>query len=345
MDDAETLRPLLRKLVGGKALTEQEAYSAFEEVMLGRAGQAQIGALLTAMECRDGGPTVDEIVGAARAMRQHVVPVQPPEGVEAIDTCGTGGVHGASFNVSTTAAVIAAGAGAYVAKHGNRSVTSTSGSAQVLEHLGVKLDAPPPVQARCLAEAHICFCFAPAHHPAMKHAIGPRRELGFRTIFNLLGPLTNPAGARRQLMGVPSVELTDKIADALLRLGAVHALVVHGDNQDDITTTGPTRVCVVRDGAVTSQTWTADQFGLPAADIQALRADTVESSAAMVRQVLDGQTGPPRDIAALNAAAAIMVAGLADDVPQGLALAQQSIDSGAAGQALDKLVALSNAAD
>ena len=147
------------------------------------------------------------------------------------------------------------------------------------------------------------------------------------------------------MMGVPSVELTDKIADALLRLGAVHALVVHGDNQDDITTTGPTRVCVVRDGAVTSQTWTADQFGLPAADIQALRADTVESSAAMVRQVLDGQTGPPRDIAALNAAAAIMVAGLADDVPQGLALAQQSIDSGAAGQALDKLVALSNAAD
>ena len=343
MDDAETLRPLLRKLVGGKALTEPEAYSAFEEVMSGRAGQAQIGALLTAMECRDGGPTVDEIVGAARAMRQHVVPVQPPEGVEVIDTCGTGGVHGASFNVSTTAAVIAAGAGAYVAKHGNRSVTSTSGSAQVLEHLGVKLDAPPPVQARCLAEARICFCFAPAHHPAMKHAIGPRRELGFRTIFNLLGPLTNPAGARRQLMGVPSVELTNKIAEALMRLGAVHALVVHGDNQDDITTTGPTRVCVVRGGAVTNQTWTAEQFGLSVADIQSLHADTVESSSAMVRQVLDGQAGPPRDIAALNAAAAIMVAGLADDVPQGLELAQQSIDSGAAGQALDKLVTLSNA--
>ena len=353
------MRSFLSILADGGSLSEQQAFEAFELVMSGGASDAQIGALLTALAVRPGsnaasqgverdeaaipdcgGPSIAEITGAARSMRGRVRCVEPPPGVEVIDTCGTGGVSGATFNVSTAAAIIAAGAGAHVAKHGNRSVTSRSGSSQVLEALGVKLDVNDATLTRCLAEARLCFCFAPAHHPAMKHAIGPRKELGFRTIFNVLGPLTNPAGARRQLIGVSDPALTEPIARVLKRLGAVRAMAVHGDGQDDIATTGPTRISTLRDGRITTQTITPEDLGLQRARLEDLTIDGVDASAAVVRRVLDGEPGPPRDIACLNAAAALTVADLADDLREGLAKACEAIDNGAARKALEKLVAI-----
>jgi anthranilate phosphoribosyltransferase len=350
MSEAESLQPLLAELARGRTLDADQANAAFQVVMSGRATEAQIGALLAAMQVRPGGPTVDEIAGAARAMRDHAMKVDVPDGIEVIDTCGTGGDHAGTFNISTAAALIAAGAGAVVAKHGNRSVTSRSGSSQVLEALGVNLQPDRSVLTRCLADARICFCFGPAHHPAMKYAIGPRKELGFRTIFNLLGPLTNPAGARRQVMGVYEDTLTEPIARVLRKLGSVHAMVVHGKSLaapdhthggmglDEITTTGPTRMTVLRDGQIETSELHPGDLGLEAASVTQLRCDGVDASARMIRAILDGAPGPARDIAALNAAAALVVAELADDLPAGIALAQQAIDSGQAGTALDQLV-------
>ena len=342
MADGSNVSAMLGQLVDGEPLDEQQAYELFEAVMSGGATDAQIGSLLTALESRAGGPSVDEIVGAARAMRAHVAGVEVPAGGEVVDTCGTGGVRGVSFNVSTTAALIAAGAGAHVAKHGNRAVTSRSGSAQVLEALGVNLEKAGAVATRCLAEARICFCFAVAHHPAMKHAIGPRKELGFRTIFNVLGPLTNPAGARRQLMGVWKPELTKPIAEVLGRLDAVHVMVVHGDNQDDITTTGPTQISTWREGEVNTETVTPKDFGLAQASMDELSIEGVEDSAAAVRGVLAGEKGAKRDIAALNAAAALVVAGLAGDMQDGLGQAFAAIDDGRAAAALAGLGGITN---
>lgn len=343
MDQPPNLPPILSQLVSGESLNEQQAYDVFETVMSGQATPAQVGALLTAIQCRPGGPSVDEIVGAARAMRAHVAGVDVPAGIEVVDTCGTGGVHGVSFNVSTTAALIAAGAGAYVAKHGNRAVTSRSGSAQVLEALGVNLAVQPTTLTRCLREARICFCFAVAHHPAMKHAIGPRKELGFRTIFNVLGPLTNPAGARRQLMGVSSTEMTEPMAEVLCRLDAEHVMVVHGDNQDDITTTGATQISTLRDGNITTDTVTPEQFGLQRATLDALSIEDVADSADAVRAVLSGEDNAKRDIAALNAAAALVVADMAGDMKDGLEQAFAAIDDGRANTALESLVQITNA--
>ncbi len=354
-DQPTDLQPLLRIVAAGRPLDEAQAHRAFEIIMTGQATEAQIGALLGAMQARAGGPVVDEIAGAARAMRHQATAVDVPEGIDVIDTCGTGGDHSGTFNISTTAALIAAGAGAYVAKHGNRSVTSNSGSSQVLEALGVNLAAGPECLSRCLTETHLCFCFAPAHHPAMKHAIGPRRELGFRSIFNVLGPLTNPAGARRQVIGVFDDRLTEPIAEVLGRLGAVHAMVVHGKSLaapdttegglglDEITTTGPTRMTVLKDGQISTSELHPADLGLAPARVADLRIDSAQASADVVRRILGGTQGPARDIAALNAAAALVVAELAEDLAAGLRLACQTLDNGKARQCLDKLVEITNA--
>lgn len=344
MADADAILSALGALAQGESLSQDAAYQVFEQIMTGRGTDAQIGALLGMLQTRLGGPTADEITGAARVMREKVVPVAVPAGVEPIDTCGTGGVNGVTFNVSTTAAIIAAGAGAYVVKHGNRSVTSRSGSSQVLEALGVRLDVPVERVERCIAEARIGFCFAPAHHPAMRHAIGPRKELRFRTIFNLLGPLTNPAGAKRQLLGTVSPAVADQLAQVLANLGATHAMVVHGDGQDDITTTGETYIARVRDGRVVeSQTVAPEQFGLTRAKLSDLMIDDPAASADAVRRVLGGESGPMRDISCLNAAAALVVAGAADDLADGLRRARAAIDQGDANTALTKLAELTQA--
>lgn len=349
MSESDNLKPLLSKLVQGQSLDRDEAESAFETIMSGEAGEAQIGSLLTAMSMRTGGPTVDEIIGAAKAMRAHATGVNVPAGMDVIDTCGTGGDHSGTFNISTTAALIAAGAGAKVAKHGNRSVTSTSGSSQVLEALGVKLQVSGETLTKCLVEAGLCFCFAPAHHPAMKYAVGPRKQLGFRTIFNVLGPLTNPAGAKRQVMGVYDERLTETIAKVLEALGSKAAMVVHGKSGmggnagglDEISAMGPTQISHLREGKVETYRLSPEEVGIDEIDVDAIKADSVEASAAMIRGVLEGEGGPARVISALNAGAALVVAGIEDDLKSGYERACKAIDDGAAKHVLDELVKVS----
>lgn len=343
MPPTENVQPILRQLVDGRSLTLDEAKATFDAVMAGNATDAQIGVLLTVLTLRAGGPTVDEITGAAMAMRAAATPVAVPEGFDVIDVVGTGGDGAATFNISTTAALIAAGAGAKVAKHGNRAVTSSSGASQVLEALGVKLDVAAETQGQCLTDAGICFCFAPMHHPAMKRVIGPRKELGFRTIFNILGPLTNPAGAKRYLLGVFDPKLTEPIAKVLSQLGATDAMVVHGSGLDEITTAGPTQVSELRNGKVTTSQISPEQFGIDPVSIDDLVVDSPQASAEVVLAILEGTPGPARDIATLNAAAALVVAGLAPSIDEGLTLARQSIDEGQAKAALDALIRVTNA--
>jgi anthranilate phosphoribosyltransferase len=262
-----------------------------------------------------------------------------------VDTCGTGGTGKKTFNVSTCAALVAAGAGAYVAKHGNRGATSKCGSSDVLEALGVNVHASPAVVARCVREAHMGFLFAPALHGAMKYAVPVRKEIGIRTVFNVLGPLTNPAGARRQVMGVYAADLVRPIAEVLLRLGAEHALVVHAsDGLDEITLSGFTQVCEVRGGAITSYELSPEVLGLPVVRLEEIRADSAAESAAAIRSVLSGQPGPRREIVLANAAAAIYVSGVARDIHDGLARARASLDSGAVAKVLEALATLSHAA-
>lgn len=340
------MKQTLAQLVAGRTLTAEETVSAFEQIMTGQATPAQVGAMLAMIQAR--GPTVAEITGAARVMRSKVARVTVPANLKIIDTCGTGGDHSGTFNISTAAAIVAAGAGrprgVAVAKHGNRSVTSTSGSSQVLQELGVKLKATPETLTRCLDEAGVCFCFAPAHHPAMKHVAGVRQELGFRTLFNLLGPLTNPALCTRQVMGVFDAALTDPIAQVLRELGSDRAMIVHGrmgdGGIDEISTGGPTRVSELRAGRVVTSEIDAQTLGLARTVPGTLGAGSPAESAAIVRNVLKGQPGPARDIVALNAAAALLVADLVDDLKVGLAMARESIDSGAAKRALDRLIAI-----
>lgn len=337
----QTHAALLRQLIAGTDLSASEARWAFDCIMDGLWSEAQVAAVLVALAAK--GETVEEFTGAAQAMRARVVPVQAVE-MNLVDTCGTGGTGISTFNISTAAALVAAGAGAKVAKHGNRTNTRVSGSANVLAALGVNLDCTPDVETRCLAEAGVCFCFAIRHHPAMKHAAPVRKQLGVRTIFNVLGPLTNPAGARRQLMGVPDDELTETLARVLAALQAERAMVVHGaDGLDELSTTAPTRVAELMDGRITVRTLEASQLGLPKARLDDLLVDSPEASAAVVRGVLAGQAGPARDIVALNAAAALVVAGRAGDMADGLSQASRSIDSGAARASLDKLIQISNA--
>jgi len=337
----ESYSALLRTVIAGDDLTGEQAHWAFGQIMDGAWNEAQIAGILAALAAK--GETPGEIAGAARAMREHVVRIDAG-GQDVIDTCGTGGTGLRTFNVSTAAALIAAGAGVKVAKHGNRTHTRASGSADVLVSLGVNIDAEPPAVARCLASAGCCFCFAVRCHPAMKYAVPVRKALGVRTIFNVLGPLTNPAGAERQLLGVFDGDLTETIAEVLRDLGAVRAMVVHAeDGLDEVSTTSPTKISELRDGEIATRTVTPEDFGLARATMDDLLVESPEQSAEIIRAVLSGEKGPARDMAVLNAAAALAVAGRADDIAAGIPLAEQSIDDGAAKATLEKLVAVSNA--
>ena len=338
----------VRDLLAGGTLTAGETATAFEAIMTGQAHPAEIGAFLALLAARV--PTADEILGAARVMRQHVDRVESTlDPADIVDTAGTGGAP-KTFNVSTAAAVIAAavspasgGRRIAVAKHGNRSRTGR-GSAEVLDRLGVNVDADRPVQARCLEEAGICFCFAIHHHPAARHAMPVRLALGFPTIFNLLGPLTNPAGARRQLMGVYERRFMEPIAQALSALGAVRAMVVHSDDGlDEVSINAPTRAVHVRDGRIDTESIVPGDLGIAGASPDELTATDLDHAAEMVKGVIDGSLpGPPRDMALLNAAATLVVGDVAATLPDGLTLAAEAVDSGAARETLAKLIELSN---
>ena len=334
------LPELIGKVVEGNDLTCDEAVAAMNAIMGGEATDAQIGAFITALRMK--GETVDEIAGCARVMREKATRVDA--GVaDAVDTCGTGGDASHTFNISTATALAAAGAGVVVAKHGNRSVTSGSGSADVLRELGVNIEAPVPVVEACLKDARIGFLFAPLLHGAMKYAIGPRREIKIRTIFNVLGPLTNPAGARRQLLGVYAPALVKPIANVLLELGSERAYVVHSaDGLDEISISAETHVAEVRDGSVTAYDIKPEDFNIDRADLTVLKVADAAESASIIRGLLDGEKGPPRDVVVLNAAAAIAAGGRADGIADAVPLAEQSIDSGSANAALGKLIEVSN---
>jgi anthranilate phosphoribosyltransferase len=327
---------LLSRAIAGDDLSREQAYWAFTQIMAGQWTAAQIAAILAALASK--GETVDEITAAAQAMRDHAVKIDTG-GLDVIDTCGTGGTGLRTFNISTAAALVLAGAGAKVAKHGNRTNTRSSGSADVLEALGVNLDASSTAVEQSLKQAGVCFCYARLCHPAMKHAGPVRRELGVRTIFNVLGPLTNPAGAKRQLMGVFSDKLTEPIANVLANLGAERVMVVHAaDGLDEISVTSETQVSTFDNGQVTTTTIKPEDFGIPRAAMDDLLVDSPEASAKVIRSVLAGQSGPARDIVLLNAAAGLFVAGKADDMQSGFEAARESIDSGAAAESLEKLI-------
>ncbi len=344
------MKTLLAQLVDGLQLTVEQAVHGFDLIMSGQAEPAQTGALLALIAQR--GPTVDELVGAATVMRQKSIPVAVPDGLTIIDTCGAGGTGSTFFNISTAAALVAAAAGRplglAVAKHGNRSVTSRSGSSNLLEQFGVNLQAPPETLTRCLDEAGMCFCFAPAHHPAMKHAGPVRAALGFRTVFNLIGPLTNPAGARRQLIGVPSEVVADLLAEALLRLDAERCLLVHSVLPDghclgELTTFGPAHAVEVHHGMTKAYPIDPAALGLPFALPDSVTINTPADSAALVMRVLNNEAGPARDITLLNAAAALFVGDVVESLDAGLELAAAAVAEGKAKQVLDSLIQLTHA--
>ncbi|MBI5524241.1 MAG: anthranilate phosphoribosyltransferase [Desulfarculus sp.] len=332
------IQEAIAKAVGGAHLGEEEMAAVMDQVMEGQATPAQIGALLIALRMK--GETVEEIAGAARVMRQKCKPVPCRCGLQEVlvDTCGTGGDGAHTFNVSTTAAFVVAGAGARVAKHGNRSVSSRCGSADLMEALGIPLDLTPEQVGACVDEVGIGFLFAPLLHQAMRHAIGPRREIGLRTIFNLLGPLTNPAGATAQVLGVYDPALVTPLARVLGRLGCRQALVVHGPGGlDEISSTGPTQAAHLKDGQVSGLTITPEELGLRRAMPQELTGGDAAQNAGIALAVLAGEPGACRDTVLMNAGAALMVAGRAADLAEGLKQAAAAIDSGAALAKLDAL--------
>lgn len=333
------IKEAIAKLVERHDLTEAEAEAAMAEIMQGEATPAQIGAFLTALRMK--GETVAEVTGCARAMRRSATPVRPNRD-HLVDTAGTGGDRAGTFNISTTAAFVVAGHGLAVAKHGNRSVSSRCGSADLLQALGVNLNLNAEQVASCIDVVGIGFLFAPVFHPAMKHAIGPRRELGMRTIFNLLGPLTNPAGARRQLIGVYDPSLTEPMAHALAQMGTIAAYIVHGaDGIDELSTTGPNRVTHLREGRVRTFTLDPLDLGIPRAHLSDLAGGTPEENAVLTRRILSGEErGPKRDVVLLNAAAALSTE--SGDLAAGLEEARAALDSGRALARLDALVAHSN---
>lgn len=334
-------RDILLKLCRREDLTRAEAREAFLHIMSGQASDAQVGGLLVGLAAK--GTTVEELVGAATVMREKVIPVANDSPGVILDTCGTGGDVRGTFNISTAAALIAAGAGVKVVKHGNRSASSQSGSADVLEKLGVHIDPGPDALSKCLEQANLCFAFSRSHHPAMKFVASARTALGIPTIFNLLGPLTNPGRAKHQLLGVFAPELTDRLAEVLGELGSERAWVVHADDGlDELSTLGPTRVSELKDGQV--QTWRLDPktLGLAYARLSDLQVESPEDSARVIRDILGGRVGPPRDIAVLNAGAAIHIAGHAFDVAEGVRIAQVAIDSKRAARSLELLVRCSN---
>ncbi len=333
------IRDAIAKLVDGHDLTEQEAAACMEQIMSGEAKPAQFGAFVTALRLK--GETVDEIVGMARVMREKALRVSVAGPL--LDTCGTGGSKHRGFNVSTAAAFVAAGAGARVAKHGNRSMSTACGSADVLEALGGKIDLPPEGVAACIERAGFGFMFAQTFHPAMKHAAGPRREIGVRTVFNILGPLTNPADAELRLLGVADAALAEKIAQVLARLGTKHALVVHGEDKlDEVSVSATTLLYELKDGRVISSTLHPDDIGLPTHPHEALPSGSPEENANALRSVLAGEAGPLRDFTLINSAAALVAADLASDFREGLSLATEAIDSGAAREKLEAFVRISN---
>ena len=336
----DALKALIGKVATGETLSREEAANAFDRMMSGEATPSQMGALLMALRLR--GETVDEITGAVTTMRAKMLKVAAPP--DAIDVVGTGGDASGSYNISTCAAFVVAGAGVPIAKHGNRALSSRSGAADVLGALGVKIDLSPSEITRCIYEAGVGFMFAPAHHPAMKN-VGPTRvELGTRTIFNLLGPLSNPAGVKRQMVGVFSRQWVEPLAQVLKNLGSERAYVVHGsDGLDEITTSGPTSVAALIDGKVTTFEIKPEDVGLAKARPEDLRGGDAEANASALMDVLKGKKGPLRDIAILNAAAALVVADKARDLKEGVALAAKSVDSGEAEGRLDRLIAVSNA--
>ncbi len=336
-----SLLPFLHRVVEREHLSAAEAEQAMTVILDGGASPTQIGAFLVALRMK--GETAQEVFGFARAMRDRAVRVPLEPGDEPLlDTCGTGGDGRGTFNISTTAAFVVAGAGVRVAKHGNRSISSRCGSADVLEALGVEIAQSAEQMARAVREAGIGFLFAPPLHPAMRFAQPARQELKLRTVFNLLGPLTNPAGARRQLVGTHSVRAAGLVAEALARLGCEHAFVVHGaDGLDEITTTAETLALEVCAGRVFERRLTPEQFGVRRASIEELRGGDREENAAIARRILSGEPGPHRDIVLVNAAAALVAAGKAPDFAGAMALAARSIDSGAALSRLDRLIALS----
>ncbi|MGH2458758.1 MAG: anthranilate phosphoribosyltransferase [Chloroflexota bacterium] len=332
------IREAIEKAVAGQDLTRDEAAAVMDEIMTDQATPAQWGALVTALRVK--GETVQEITGFASVMRRLATPVSPRRPV--VDTCGTGGDGRGTFNISTTAAFVAAGAGATVAKHGNRSMTSKCGSADVLEALGVNISLTAQQVETCLEEAGIGFMFAQRFHPAMKFAAKLRPEIGIRTVFNILGPLTNPAGARAQVLGVASPELVQRMAEALALLGSHHALVVHGeDGVDEISICAPTRVSEVRDGEIRAYAIAPEDFGFTRGTSEAIRGDDAAANAAISRSVLAGADGPRREVVLLNAAAALVASDLADDLADGVKLAAKAIDSGAAAERLEKLTTVS----
>jgi len=332
---------LLEKVVRHEDLTADEAAGAMREVMEGRANPAALGALLSALVMKGERPS--EIVGFARTMREHAVKLSAPAG-DVFDTCGTGGDRSGTFNISSAAALVVAACGVRVAKHGNRSVSSRCGSADVFEALGVNVAASPAAVERSLRETGIAFFFARTFHPSMRHAAQVRSDLGIRTAFNLLGPLTNPAGATRQLVGVPRPELTELLARALMLLGSKRAWVVHGaDGIDEISTTGYTKVSECRDDAVNTFYVHPADFGIPKSDPAALKGGDAHENAAIVREVVAGTRGPRRDVVVLNAGVALLVAGRVDTIKEGIAVAAAAIDSGAAQQRLQQMADSSRA--
>lgn len=351
------MKELIKKLVEGQNLSEGEMVEAMNQIMGGEATHAQMAAFLTALRLK--GETVEEITGAARVMRERAtrINVGRPVGevmdidrdeinIEAesiMDTCGTGGSGTNTFNISTTVAFVLAGAGVRVAKHGNRSVSSLCGSADVLEALGVNLDVTPAQVEECIATVGIGFLYAPLLHSAMKFVAPVRREVGIRTIFNVLGPLSNPAGAKLQVLGVYDPKLTAALAQVLANLGAARALVVHGsDGMDELTLSGPTSVAEVREGEVTSYEVTPEEFGLSRAPMEAIKGGDAAQNARIVRAVLEGERSPRRDVVLLNAGAALYVAGLASTIAEGISLARTTLDSGAPLAKLNALVEFTN---
>jgi anthranilate phosphoribosyltransferase len=328
------VRSALVRLTGGESLTREETEDLFGQLMDGQVSEPMKAALLIALRMK--GEAVSEISGAAAAMRQRAIPI-PHQREGLVDTCGTGGDGRGTFNISTAAALVAAAAGAPVAKHGNRSVSSKSGSADVLAALGVKIEIDPETAGRTLDTVGIAFLFAPLLHPAMREVMPVRRELGMRTIFNVLGPLTNPAGARRQVMGVYSESLVEPIGHVLRDLGAEHALVVHGDGMDEITTTGRTLVAEVRDGEVRLFDLEPERFGLRRVRQEDLAGGTPEENAEAVRRVFAGETGALAEVTALNAGAALYVSGLAATLEEGVGIARDALASGAAAEKLEEL--------
>jgi anthranilate phosphoribosyltransferase len=336
MDD---LKSIIGKVATGATLSREEAASAFDSMMSGEATPSQMGALVMALRVR--GETVDEITGAVSVMRAKMLRVEAP--ADAVDIVGTGGDGSGSVNVSTCASFIVAGAGIPVAKHGNRALSSRSGAADVLAALGVKIDLKPDEVGRCVKEAGIGFMFAPAHHPAMKN-VGPTRvELATRTIFNLLGPLSNPAGVKRQMVGVFSRQWVEPLAQVLKNLGSEAAWVVHGsDGLDEITLTGPTFVAALENGTIRTFEVSPDEADLPRCGSEGLRGGDAAANAVALMSVLDGMPSPYRDVALLNAAAALLVAGRARTLKEGVAIGRDALDSGAAAVRLKQLIAISN---